>query len=165
MKDLKKLNKLTHNPITLLFGINHKYLKRIFTMWFRIFVTIVSMMFVMIGISVGNYGSIFILVILYGVYYLIDHVRIQGHLNKFNEKFKEALNLIESKEYIKGFKKLILLDLKESTFWIIENNPELLMGSLMENVDKNQFEKITKQIERKDVDGVISSLTNMIFKL
>ena len=81
MKNLKKIQNLTNNPITLLLGLNHWYLKRVFTTVFRCFITFW-------GIVIGFFlfdsflAGLVVLGIIWGVFFVIDKNRIESHLKK-----------------------------------------------------------------------------------
>lgn len=163
MKNLKKIQNLTNNPITLLLGLNHYYLKRVFTSVFRIFITFFG---IVISFLFDSFlGWVVIMGFIWGMFFVIDKNRIEGHLKKYNSKFFKAIDLIRNKQFFKGFKKLVILgELKESVHYIIENEPEILKSSILENVSKEQFENITNLIEKKDVDGVIRLLKKATLK-
>lgn len=164
MKNLKKIQNLTNNPITLLLGLNHWYLKRVFTTVFRCFMTFWG---IVIGFLLFEsfLAGLVLLGIIWGIFFVIDKNRIESHLKKYNSKFFKAIELIRNKDFFKGFKKLVVLgELKESVHYIIENEPEILKSSILENVSKEQFENITNLIEKRDVDGVIRLLKKATLK-
>lgn len=164
MKNLDKLKSLTNNPITLLLGLNHFYLSRVFTCIIRGGISFFALIFGLL-IFDGKIEWLVMYGFIWGIYFLIDKVRIEGHFRKYQRKFNEALDLLRNKEFFKGFKKLIKFGLKDSINWIMENEPELLTDSILGNISQEKFAKITGLIERKDVDGVISELRKSAFKL
>lgn len=166
MKEAITLKKLTNNPIKLLFGLNHFYLKRVFTPVLRGGLSVLIIIMSLYGVSVGNYQSLLFVVLLWAGYFLIDKIRIEKHLQDYNSKFKEALELLKNKQFFKSFKKFLKLGgLKEPMFWIIDNDPQILLGSLSGKIDRDQFEEIMRQIEKKDVDGVVSSFKKIALNL
>lgn len=166
MKDITELKKLTNNPIKLLFGLNHFYLTRTFTAIFRGGLSVIIVIISLLSLSLGNYNGVLFICFLWAGYFLIDKIRIEKHLQSYNSKFMEALELLRSKQFFKSFKKFLKLGgLKEPIFWIIDNDPQLLLGSLSDKVDREQVEKITRQIEKRDVDGVVSSIKRIALNL
>ena len=76
-------------------------------------------------------------------------------MDNYNSKFSEVLVLLRDKKFFKAFKKMVKLGLKENILWIMDNQPEVLSGSLLSHISKEDFLIISKQIEQKDVNGII----------
>jgi|GEM_PF-5857777 len=166
MKSAKKLNRLTYNPLTLLFGVNHAYLGRVTTFTFRLFTTIIVLIFTAIVLSSERPNKAFIfLIIIYISYLIIDKIRIKKHLDKYNTKFQEGLDLLRDKEFFSAFKKFLKLGgLKEPIFYIIENEPSLLTDTMAGNLKKEDFQKLCNIVENRDVESIISFVKSTILK-
>lgn len=162
MKSLDKINRLTNNPLTLLAGINHFYLNKVFVGGFRAFVSFNATIISLMGIANQGYWipPLFMGTI-WAIYFVIDKNRIEEHLDNYNSKFSEMLELLYQKQFFKAFKKMVKFGAKDATIWIMENEPEALSGSLLGHVKKEEFVVITKQIERKDVDGILTSFRRL----